>query len=219
MSAVSRQRPAFHGQNASSTSNTTSTAARYARASSAAPSSTSRTYSESRSLMLHRRTSETRCRTASSTGRFRASTVDVRSIAKRNRHNAAYAAGSSADRSSTAIRPLGPAASQSGLMRNVEYPTTSPARSASRHCSGDAPCRALAGSISALRSQPGPCAGVPGRPATSCSYTPSHAAVASSGLAYRRRTSSVPSGTASRTRSVSISRDICFVAAPYPNRP
>ena len=37
-SPVSRQRPAFHGQNASSTSNTTSTGARYVRASSAAPS-------------------------------------------------------------------------------------------------------------------------------------------------------------------------------------
>lgn len=114
-SPVSRQRPSFHGQNGSATSSTTSTGVRYVRAASAAPTSTGRTNSDSRSTRPHRRMSPTRCGSASSTGRVCTDTDDVRSIPKRKRHSAAYTTGSSASTCRTRTTPAGPASSQTTL--------------------------------------------------------------------------------------------------------
>ncbi len=115
MSPVNRQRPAFQGQKASSTSSTTSTGAAYRRAASAAPTSTGRRCSQSRTRTPQRRTSVTRWSSGSSTGREWAVTVEVRSVSNRKRHSAAYAAESSASRSRTTTVPFAPAASHSGL--------------------------------------------------------------------------------------------------------
>lgn len=61
--------------------------------------------------------SETRCCQASSTGRLWIATFPVRSISQRNRHSAAYDAGSSAAMSRSRTVPLGPWMSHSGLTK------------------------------------------------------------------------------------------------------
>ncbi|GFN03875.1 hypothetical protein Smic_24310 [Streptomyces microflavus] len=137
----------------------------------------------------------------------------------RNRHSAAYDAASSAPRSRSATVPFGPARSQSGRTRNVAYPSTSPSRSASTHCNGEAPARSFSVSITAACSHFGCRTGVPGRSAASRPYTSSQAGRAATGSVYRTRTSSAPGGSSSCTRAVSTSRLMARVAAPYPKRP
>lgn len=99
------------------------------------------------------------------------------------------------------------------------YPTTSPSRSASTHWSGEPPARFPGGSSSPCSSHPGARTSIPGRPATCRAYTSSQTFSASRGSARRSTTSSVPSGTVSRTCAVSISALSLIVAIPYPNRP
>jgi hypothetical protein len=101
-----------------------------------------------------------------------------------------------------------------GFTRYRTYPVTSPSRSASTHCNGDAPPRSLSGSSTPSRSHPGRRASIPARSGTVRAYTASHTSRTAPVSAYRSRTSSVPAGTDSRTRLVSISACSPKVAAP-----
>ena len=156
-SPVSRQRPAFHGQKASSTSNTTSTGVWYVRASSAAPSPPAARTATSRTRTSHRRMSETRCSSGRPPGRLRADDlhgqVDVEQEAPQRgvRRRVQRLDVPQHDRARS-----GPRGSQSGLMRKRDVPDdlARPARRP-RTAAATPPSRSPGGSSSGSRSQPG----------------------------------------------------------------